>query len=411
MLHRFPEDKNRFREYDCVVAFDPDWTALSPAQTEMVRSWVADDSGGLIVVAGPVNTPKWSSRPRGDSLTEPIRRLYPVSFFGQSSGSIRLGRFGGEESFPLQFTRQAEAFDFLKFDADPETNRKLWDRVRVFGYYAVNEEKAGAQVIAHFSDPLTAFGNRQPIYLAAQMYGSGRVFFQASGELWRTRGLGPEFFEQYYTRLIRWTSQGRLYRNDLPWKLSLDRESCTVGEFVNIRATPNREHPELIRRDALPVTHVYPLATPGGTQERSTINLSPMIEGQDEAGFGARVRIQQAGTHRFQLVVGSGDESSIIEVSLVAKIPNLELQDSRRNDDLLEKFAETSGGKYLVYSGAETIDSLKNVHQAIPDHTVENVASLTDDINFKQKSHFALFAGFVVFLVVGWIMRRLNQLA
>ena len=65
------------------------------------------------------------------------------------------------------------------------------------GYYAVKDAKQGARVYARFGDPDTAIDNTQPIYMAGQFYGSGRVFFMASGEMWRVRAVDDTYFEQF----------------------------------------------------------------------------------------------------------------------------------------------------------------------------------------------------------------------
>ena len=68
LLTRFPKMESELFGYDCIIAFDPDWSQLSSEQTELVRRWVADEAGGLVVVAGPVNTPIWTSRPNDETM-------------------------------------------------------------------------------------------------------------------------------------------------------------------------------------------------------------------------------------------------------------------------------------------------------------------------------------------------------
>ena len=67
-------------DYDCVVAFDPDWQALSASQVELLENWVAEQGGGLIVVAGPVNAGKAVGGWTQEAAMKPIRNLYPVEF-------------------------------------------------------------------------------------------------------------------------------------------------------------------------------------------------------------------------------------------------------------------------------------------------------------------------------------------
>ena len=58
------------------MAFDPDWTKLDAAQVELVEKWVSEEAGGLIAVAGPIQTPKWIRSTEHAKL----RDLYPVDF-------------------------------------------------------------------------------------------------------------------------------------------------------------------------------------------------------------------------------------------------------------------------------------------------------------------------------------------
>src|SRR5262249_60409 len=50
------EKYNNLAQYDLIIAFDPDWTQLSLEQMSLLEKWVGTHAGGLIAVAGPVNT-------------------------------------------------------------------------------------------------------------------------------------------------------------------------------------------------------------------------------------------------------------------------------------------------------------------------------------------------------------------
>jgi len=56
ILSAFPASRTQMAEYDCLVAFDPDWMALKPDQIDLLYDWVDQDHGGMIVLAGAVNT-------------------------------------------------------------------------------------------------------------------------------------------------------------------------------------------------------------------------------------------------------------------------------------------------------------------------------------------------------------------
>ena len=80
VLTDFPATREEMYDYDCVVAFDPNWLALSPAQVELLEKWVADQGGGLIVVAGAVYAGKGLGGWTENAAMTPIRNLYPVEF-------------------------------------------------------------------------------------------------------------------------------------------------------------------------------------------------------------------------------------------------------------------------------------------------------------------------------------------
>src|SRR2546421_9191265 len=72
--------------------------------------------------------------------------------------------------------------------------------------------------------------------MAGQFYGSGRVFFMASGEMWRVRAVDDAYFEQFYTKLIRWVSEGRLLRDSSRGVLLVDKDRAALGDQIGVRA-------------------------------------------------------------------------------------------------------------------------------------------------------------------------------
>ena len=77
----------------------------------------------------------------------------------------------------------------------------------------VRGKKPNATVYARYPDPDRPAANEElPIYMAGQLYGAGRVFYEGSGEMWRLRAMDESYFEQFYTKLLRYVSQGRMLR-------------------------------------------------------------------------------------------------------------------------------------------------------------------------------------------------------
>ena len=80
ILNDFPSTRQEMADYDCLVAFDPDWKALKPEQVKTLYDWVDQDHGGMIVVAGAVNAGRTSESWVQEPDLAMIRKLYPVEF-------------------------------------------------------------------------------------------------------------------------------------------------------------------------------------------------------------------------------------------------------------------------------------------------------------------------------------------
>ncbi len=231
ILAEFPRSKKDLTRYDTIVAFDPDWRALDPSQIQALEDWVGEESGGLIVIAGPVYTDAWVQSP----AMGPIRSLYPVEF-SRRIALLEEARYGSTQPWPLEFTREGLEAEFLWLDDNAAVSREIWDSFAgVYGYYRVRGPKPGATVYALYSDPEAAIGDQKPVYFAGQFYGSGRVFYMGSGEMWRLRALSDKYFDTFYTKLIRHVSQGRLLRGSGLGNLMVERDRYVVGNTVVVR--------------------------------------------------------------------------------------------------------------------------------------------------------------------------------
>jgi hypothetical protein len=408
LLHSFPDSREQVYEYDCIVAIDPDWRLMTEDQTKMLQDWIAEQAGGLITIAGPVNTPQWTRQPRGDESIDIIRKLYPVSFYSQGSSVLKLGRFGGATAFPLEFTRPGRSAEYLWIGDSAGESQETWAKFEgVFGYYAVNDAKSGAETLAHFADPETAVDEQLPIYLASQFYGAGRVFFQASGEMWRVRRLDVEYFQRYYTKLIRWASQGRLSRDSTRGLLLTDRQRCWMGDTIQVQA---------ILKNAQGKPLDYPqveadLITPGKFSRSIKLRSNP-----DEASsgsFNGNFAATEAGEYRINLSIPESPNLEVLTATVVATIPDLEKERPQRNDGILAKIAKTTGGLYFKSPNQLNADpdNPASAVQLIPPQDQETIIAGTFDRFFKRKFMMWVLGILTTCFATEWLLRRLQKLA
>ncbi len=399
ILDHFPTTPEELYPYDCIVAFDPDWTALDAAQVDLVEKWISEEAGGLIAVAGPIQTPRWVRSTEHAKL----RDLYPVEFQHRLT-LMDDAQYSGQNPWPLDMKRAGREAKFLWLAKTAEQSEAAWDSFPgVYGYYAVKGEKPGATVYARFSDP-QAGASQRPVYFAGQFYGAGQVFYIGSGELWRLRSIDPAYFEVLYTKLIRHVSQGRILRGSSRGALLVERDRYELGETVVVRARlSDAQHKPLTDPSV-----TAQLLRPDGSTE--SIKLTAEI---DRPGmYAGQATVLQEGTYQLALTIPGGAEEPLSRYIQV-RVPDLERTHAERNDTLLATIAKETGGIYyrrldVAIRGDAATPPLG---RAIKSRTEVNLVKGAPDKDFARAQMKWLLGIIAGSLFVEWIVRRLNRLA
>jgi hypothetical protein len=397
ILEVFPNDASALAEYDAIVAFDPDWRQLTGSQQELVERWVADQAGGLVVVAGPVYTDSWAQAPEMGK----IRGLYPVEFHRRLS-LLDDSHYGSREPWPIEFTRDGLEAEFLWIEDSGPASARAWSEFPgVYGHYSVRGPKPGATVYGLFSDPRSVEGTQKPVYLAGQFFGSGRVFYLGSGEMWRLRGEDDAWFERFYTKLIRHVSQGRLLRGSHRGVLLVERDRYLLGSTVDVRAqlSDNRLQPLELPRVELDVS------LPDSTHQTVALLADPSKKGTYRGQF----TVRKEGMYLIDLPVPESDER--LSRRIQVKVPELEREKPQRNDALLSELASKTGGVYYIgleaalagspASSAPLVEVLRDQSRTIT--TISRPTPLWSNV-------WTLSALCGV-LCLEWLIRRLSKLA
>ena len=400
ILDSFPLSREELYNYDCIVAFDPDWTQLDARQVDWLESWVAEEAGGLIVVAGPIHTSVWSQS--AEHLK--IRSLYPVEFQRRLT-LLDDGLYGSAQPWPIEFTQEGEFSEFLWLADSMDESRALWSSFDgVFGCYAVKGPKPGARVLGRFGDPDAGLSEQRPVYMAEQFYGSGRVLYFGSGELWRLRSLDLGLFEVLYTKLIRHVSQGRLMRGSAEGHLLVERQRYTVGEEVVVRARLLSA-----QREPLPTGRVTArVLRPDDSNEPLHLLADPDRPGN----FIGQFDVRREGSYRIVLSLPNSTEEPLTQLIQV-NAPNLEFERTRRNEDLLRSLASQTGGTYYasISSAVEGTPDLPALSSRVESRAEIVTRQGTPDKEFTERIHQALLGLICGALCCEWLLRRLWRLA
>lgn len=399
ILDAFPSTPETLFAYDALVAFDPDWRQLTPAQQELVERWVSEQAGGLIVVAGPVYTDLWAQ----DAALGKIRSLYPVEFHRRLT-LLGDSRHDADEPWPIEFTRDGMEAEFLWIEDSLTDSVRAWaDFPGVYGHYSVRGPKPAAAVYGYFSDPRAAEGGQKPVYLAGQFFGAGRVFYLGSGEMWRLRAQDDAFFERFYTKLLRHVSQGRLLRGSQRGVLLVERDRYFLGGTVDVRAqlTDSRLAPLEVPRVPLEIT------LPDTTHQAIQLLADPTKAG----GYRGQFTVRKEGTYLLEIPVPESDER--LSRRIQVKMPELERENPQRNDALLSEIARQTGGLYYVGLEAALGESKgpsgpKPLLEVLRDasRTVTTISSPT-----PLWSNAWTMCGLCGVLCLEWLIRRLAKLA
>ena len=407
ILDDFPDTPEAMYEYDCVCAFDPDWEQLSTDQLELLEDWVATQAGGLIVVAGPVHTPEWSSRRRSASGLNAIRSLYPVSFYSRASITLGRGAYEAEEPTQLLFTDDGRSARFLWLDDSAVESEAAWDRFDgVYGYQPIRDVKPGAKVFASFGSPEASIDGKLPAFMAGQFYGSGRVFYLGSGEMWRLRAVDTTYFEQFYTRLIRYVSEGRLLRDSNRGILLLDKDRCTLGETVTIRASLTDAQHQPLRDEEVSASVIYPDGT------RKPMKLRRLKEGSRDGVYVNQLVATTEGDYGIELIIPDNERLEVLTRELRVRVPDVEVERPQRNDALLSELSRKTSGKYFVgLNAAMGSGEVPLLCSEIVPQDQETYLPGTPDINFERRLMSWLLGLICGALCLEWLFRRLYKLA
>ena len=337
ILDEFPADREEMYVYDCVVALDPDWRALSEGQVDLLEGWLAEQGGGLIVVPGPIHAGESISGWVQDPSLSKIRALYPVEFQRQLT-AFEGGAYASRDPWPLDFTREGLEAEFLWLDDTATASEQVWAEFPgVYSCFPVRGPKPGAAVLARFSDPRAGQSDAERVYFAEQFYGSGRVFYAGSGEMWRLRRVDEGHFVRWYTRLIRHVSAGRVLRQSSRGTLMVDQDRYVLGSTVQIRARLTDPQLEPLEATRVPLNVIRP----DGNVRTITLKPDPSRAGM----FAGQLTVLGEGTYRLELPVPESDDERLTR-RIKVTLPDLERQSPQRNDKLLSRIAQGTGGKY-----------------------------------------------------------------
>jgi uncharacterized membrane protein len=329
-LPGFPARQVDLNEFDVVILGDIDLSLLNPQSLAHLKSFVSEQGGGLILVAGERHNPLSY---RGT----PLEALCPVLLSELSLPAPEVT----ESGFQLEPTPEGRSQAFLRLD-DQSTDPALFWKTLPPLYWSVEpgQRKPGAVALAVQANRFGKDG-KIPV-LVWQRFGAGQVLFHATDELWQWRqGREDSVYGRYWGQAIRQLSRAKLLGDDRTLHLASDRPVYTLGETVKLLARA----PGGLQDGKSAESMVAIVERPGGERRRV-----PMQKIGDEATeFEANWTSDLVGPYR-AWIESAGPEAESDACRFRIEIPNRELRQRAADHNDLQEAARISRGQFYHWT-------------------------------------------------------------
>lgn len=310
----FPVSRAELYRFDVVLLGSLEAAGLNDEQHRWLESFVGERGGSLLAIAGRAALADggWQHRPLADVL--PVTLAHGGVATYQASEGVALPTEAGRHS-PVIAIPDGEG-------ADP------WRTLPALGdYQQLGAVKPAATVLLQFLR--NGQGQPQPL-LITQPYGLGTAAVLATATTWRWQmRTAPEDVRHtlFWRQLLRQLAEASRPRQEL--------SVAAEGGTLHVRYTDRDEHYR--PRDELPAR----ATVLGEGAQALAVTLAPAAAAGVVEG---RLELEQPGVYRVDVPTSAAEPPLSRFVRIGEGAP--EQSAPERNDALLERIAETTGGRY-----------------------------------------------------------------
>ena len=363
--------------FDVVVLGDLPPAALGSDDQQRLVDFVGRRGGLLIAIAGPRGMP-W-----GYSLGG-IADLLPV----RAAGGPSLER----KPVAVALTTVGQTHPITAVLDDGVLNQKLWPALPRLEWAATAVvAKPGSEVL------LATTGTAPAPIVALSRYGSGRVLWAGSDDLWRWRDrLGDRVHQTFWLQAVRWGLGARLRGKDRRLQAALDRGLLEPGEAAELRA-------RAVDGDGKPV------GVPRVAIERLDEAGQPVPGSRQEPAFStvadtdlASVRLADLGEGRWRVTVTSDDP----RLAGLSEVRELTVR-RRTGDEGVELGSDAPGLARLTSAGGGTSGGFAEA-EAVIDAFVAGLEPKVGErrATFSLWQNHGALAAVLALLVAEWMWRK-----
>jgi hypothetical protein len=252
-----PKDEAEWMKFDVIILGDVAPKHLRDEHQQILRRFVADRGGALIVISGPLYMPHAYA-------ATPLAEILPVVFKPEDKAVMA----GPEKSFRVGLTVEGRESVIMRQKVLPEENQEVWDSFpEIFWRHPILRTKEGATVLAYaVPSPAPDFlpkkaaasddqssrkrreFERQNALISYHTVAMGQVMFLGFDHTWRLRyRVGDTYHHRFWGQVLRWATANKLPAGTETVKLGTDRSRYAPQAPVRVRA-------KLARKDYTPIT-------------------------------------------------------------------------------------------------------------------------------------------------------------
>lgn len=328
----FPVTRNELFAYDALIIGSVEAALLSPGQLEIIKDFVSERGGSLLMLAGPngLGDGGWGQSGIADLLPT---RLPP-------SGT---GTFNRKKS-DVRLTIQGADAQMLRLADSREDNLAAWRELpKIADYQVIGALKPAATTLLEVETDRGA----QPL-LVTQPYGRGHVYILATGGTWRWQMSMPaedQSHETFWKQLLRGLVASA------PEGISLSVDTGHGDSGVRLRAE--------FRDEAFRPVDDVGVAAVVSHEDGESFTVEMVPDPENAGVFVADVPLRTSGSWYFEAIAQrEGDVAHVARTSVYSESGQAEYFNLRRNTALLRRLSDATGGQYFEPAELDALPDL-----------------------------------------------------
>ncbi len=231
-IKAFPTDEKSLFNYDIVILGDVPRSEFSDEQLQMLRRFVEDRGGSLLIIAGENHMPQ-------DYFGTALEPVIPV-VFGPTADPILTDR-----PFQWKLTPAGKRSEIMQLSGDPAKNLRVWAGLPGMYWCAGTERpRPAATVLA--VNPLRSNASGPYPVAVMQSFGAGLCYAQLTDSTWEWRWkVGDRYFYRYWGQVLRALTPRELPGNSRFVQVNTDSTQYRLGQSatVSVRLLDPYYHP------------------------------------------------------------------------------------------------------------------------------------------------------------------------